>query len=147
MRQFTLTVLLFCLSFGIQAQEPDREKIKTLKIAFLTERLNLTKKEAQEFWPVYNTFEESNNQLRHEAFTKRRNANLESLTESEAKALLNEIAAIEDQRHQLKTKFLKDLREILSAKKILLLKQSEDDFKHQMFEEFKKRRREQHGKP
>ncbi|WMI69929.1 hypothetical protein [Mangrovimonas sp. YM274] len=147
MKQFTLTLLLFCISLGIQAQRPDREKIKTLKIAFLTERLNLTKKEAQEFWPVYNTYEATSNQLRHEAYTKRRNANLENLTEPEAKTLLNEIAAIEDQRHQLKIKFLKDLQEILSAKKILLLKQSEDDFKHQMFEEFKKRRREQRGKP
>ncbi|WP_053990328.1 hypothetical protein [Mangrovimonas sp. TPBH4] len=147
MRQFTLTLLFFCIGLGIQAQEPDREKIKTLKIAFLTERLNLTKKEAQEFWPVYNSFEETNNKLRHEAFTKRRNTNLDNLTEAEAQSLLNEIAAIEDQRQELKAKFIKDLQGILSAKKILLLKKSEDDFKHQMFEEFKKRRREQHGKP
>jgi hypothetical protein len=33
------------------------EQFKSQKIAFITEKLNLTPKEAQAFWPVYNQYE------------------------------------------------------------------------------------------
>src|SRR5436309_956722 len=34
------------------------EKIKTMKIGFLTERLNLSSEEAKTFWPVYNKYQD-----------------------------------------------------------------------------------------
>lgn len=34
------------------------EKIEALKIAFITQQLNLTPEEAQKFWPIYNTYKE-----------------------------------------------------------------------------------------
>ena len=33
------------------------EKIESLKIAFITQKLNLSSDEAQRFWPVYNRYE------------------------------------------------------------------------------------------
>ncbi|MFN9581507.1 MAG: hypothetical protein ACK566_02400, partial [Bacteroidota bacterium] len=46
---------------GVYAQpENDNrdERIESLKIAFITEKLALSSKEAQVFWPVYNEFSE-----------------------------------------------------------------------------------------
>ena len=51
--------MLGCFS-GIKAQDGDKtraEKIEALKIAFITQKLQLTTDEAQKFWPVYNQYE------------------------------------------------------------------------------------------
>ncbi|HWH63238.1 MAG TPA: hypothetical protein VNS50_08190 [Ginsengibacter sp.] len=59
-----LLILLFIISgsFSIlKAQVPDEEtraeKIQSLKIAFITQKLQLTPDEAQKFWPVYNQYD------------------------------------------------------------------------------------------
>lgn len=38
-------------------EKPDEEKLRSLKVAFLTQKLNLNTSEAEKFWPVYNEFE------------------------------------------------------------------------------------------
>ena len=56
---FLLFIMLGCFS-GIKAQNGDEtraEKIESLKIAFITQKLQLTTDEAQKFWPVYNQYE------------------------------------------------------------------------------------------
>lgn len=59
-----LLILLFIIpgSFSIlKAQVPNEEtrveKIQSLKIAFITQKLQLTPDEAQKFWPVYNQYD------------------------------------------------------------------------------------------
>src|SRR5882724_9532872 len=44
---------------------PERlEKLQSMKIAFFTERLNLTPEEAKSFWPVYNAFQDELEKMR-----------------------------------------------------------------------------------
>ena len=50
--------LLFSTTLMFGQRRPDKEKIKSLKIAYITERLNLKSSEAQAFWPIYNAHEE-----------------------------------------------------------------------------------------
>jgi len=38
----------------LRMQEGRREKIELYKVQFITEKLNLSKSEAEDFWPVYN---------------------------------------------------------------------------------------------
>lgn len=50
-------ILLNCFSM-VKAQDGDNsEKIQSLKIAFITQKLQLTPDEAQKFWPVYYQYE------------------------------------------------------------------------------------------
>lgn len=55
-----IIALIFSFSF-VHAQDdgkgPKGEKIQALKIAFITQKLDLTVDEAQKFWPVYNRYE------------------------------------------------------------------------------------------
>lgn len=141
-------MLLCLLTFTAFAQHDEkRQRVKALKIAFITERLELTEGEAQKFWPIYNTFEDENNKLRREAHNKRNAENIDALTESEAKAMLNDIVSIENKRHKLREQFMKDLLTAIPAKKVILLKHTEDAFNKRMFEEWKKRRQERKEKP
>ena len=62
MKRFLLIMIISFTSFAsLQAQEYNREKrtekIQSLKIAFITQKLDLTADEAQRFWPVYNRYE------------------------------------------------------------------------------------------
>lgn len=148
MKKLILLSLLCFLTFTAFAQHDERrERVKALKIAFITERLGLTEREAQKFWPIYNAFEDENNNLRKEAYDKRKAENVDALTEAEAKIILNEIVSIENKRHKLREKFMKDLLTAIPAKKVILLKSTEDAFNKRMFEEWKKRRQERKEKP
>jgi len=144
---FTLS-LLFFLTFNAFSQRKEREeRIKTLKIAFITERLAFTESEAQKFWPIYNAFEDKNNELRIQSYNHRKVENIETMTELEAKALVDDMILLENKKFKLREKFMKDLLTAISAKKVILLKATEDAFNKRMFEEFKKRRHEKKEKP
>ncbi|WP_066224866.1 Spy/CpxP family protein refolding chaperone [Formosa haliotis] len=133
-------IILLLTLFSLQAFSQNKgEKIKTLKIAFITEKLNLTKAEAQKFWPVYNAYETENNTLRNAMREQRKATDINNLSETEAKTKLKTMLANNDEKHRLFNEYIKDLQGILPAKKIILLKKSEDEFKNKMFEEYKKR--------
>ncbi|MGG5487208.1 sensor of ECF-type sigma factor [Gaetbulibacter sp. PBL-D1] len=141
-------ICLFATAFS-QSHEEKKERINALKIAFITEHLNLTESEAQKFWPIYNAYEEKDDQLKKTSANTRKRISLEfdSLSNKEAESLLNDVIENANTRHKLHVNYINSLREVFSAKKIILLKQIEDDFKRKMFEEFKKRRQERKNKP
>ena len=65
-----LLIILFLLPANIllaQEKNEDREaqhkRIKALKVAFITQELELTDKLAQEFWPIYNEYERKKRKL------------------------------------------------------------------------------------
>lgn len=142
---YTILLTLF-VTASVFAQRPDREKINALKIAHLTEQLNLTKTEAQKFWPIYNANEEAKQKLREKSSLLRNGKTTEELSESEAKSLLLSMVSIEKEKAELQSQFLDDLLEVLSAKKIVALVQAEKSFRHKMLQEFKSRHSERKNK-
>lgn len=137
----TLTIALFFLmAFNGFSQDKNHiEHIKSLKVAFITERLNLSQSEAQKFWPIFNGFEEKRRNLIINEKEKLKQID-NDLTDAEAKKLLNDLLKIEEKNNKLKNDYYKDLLTVVSAKKVLLLQKSEEDFKRQIFAEFKKRK-------
>lgn len=140
MKKLILLSLLLFGSMAAQAQDRDehREKIKALKTAHITEGLKLTPKEAQQFWPIYNDFEEK----RRELYRRERAdiENLDCMTENEATSKLNEYVEIEREDFLLKKKYYNDLRQVFSAKKIMQLKQLEEEFYRNLMREYRSRR-------
>ncbi|QHI38889.1 hypothetical protein IMCC3317_42890 [Kordia antarctica] len=142
-----LYTTLFFLCFGLFAGmaqngnfgKKNKEKIKVLKIAFFTENLDLTEKEAQQFWPVYNTYDDKNHELRVKGMNKikRDVNNFESMTEAEAIIILNRIEALEMQVYENNRALMKKLRGILPAKKIIRLKKAERDFNRKLMKQFR----------
>ncbi|MFV9550318.1 sensor of ECF-type sigma factor [Algibacter sp. PT7-4] len=140
-----LPIILLLISFNLTAQHKNREQIKSLKVSFLTEKLDLTAKEAQEFWPVYNAYEKAYYSIRHNEIKNIRKeikSNLDNLNNEKAKELLQKLNNAETNMHELRIRFSKNLLKILSPKKIILFKVAEEDFKRKMFDEYKKRKKE-----
>lgn len=138
-------ILLIALTTmnGFGQDKERRERIKTLKIAFITERLSLTESEAEKFWPVYNKFDDAYDKLRHEMLSSRKDIDVDGLSENQAKTIIESYIDKENKKAQLKENFMKDLMKILSAKKIVQLQSAEDAFNKKMFEEYRKRHNKQ----
>ncbi|NER12014.1 hypothetical protein GWK08_01045 [Leptobacterium flavescens] len=123
------------------------EKIKSLKVAYITEKLSLTADEAEKFWPIYNSFEKNMHRLKREDLGKVRNRfkeqNFADISDKEAKEVLDEINNIERQMFELKQSLNNDLLRVISPKKVILLKKVEEDFNRDLLRKFRERRKQQ----
>ncbi|WP_456442049.1 hypothetical protein [Psychroserpens sp.] len=141
MKKIVITLLFVALTLSSFAQKKERkDRIKALKVALITEKLELSEAEAQRFWPIYNAYEKEAEMLRINARQKRRDLDINTITESEAKSALNDFLAFENEEQLLKSDLVKSLLTAIPAKKIILLKFVEEQFKRKMIEELKKRR-------
>lgn len=138
-----ITVLFLMFSITFYSQESKKEKIKALKIAYITKDLNLSSSEAEKFWPVYNTFDEKQFNIRMVKMRKIRNElkskPIDDFSDAEATALLNQIDVLEEESYQIKKKLVTDLQKIISPVKILKLKQAEDNFNKSLLKQYRKR--------
>lgn len=137
-------LLVTSLSFS-QGFKEKREKVKALKVAYITEQLELTTDEAQKFWPIYNAFDENQSELRHEKMRaildRFKPRNVEKLSEKDASNSLAQMEKIEEDLFNLKKKFIKDLQGVISAKKIIKLKKAEEDFNRELLKQMREKRR------
>ncbi len=140
MKVYIITLLLLVSLSGHSQDNERKERIKALKVAYLTEQLQLSKTEAQQFWPVYNAFDKQEHDFRKENYSKRKETDVETLSEQEAKKMIDDMLSNEKKKHELRENFIKELQTILSSKKIIKLKIAEDEFNKKMFEEYKKRK-------
>lgn len=142
MKTYLLTFSFLFISLSIFSQRDDKyEKIKSLKIAYITEQLNLTPDEAKAFWPIYNNYTEKLKDLHHNELGKcRRKAteDQENLTEKESLELLKKETEINEQICTIKKNMDRDLLKVISAKKILLLKNAEKEFYNKLMKQYKK---------
>lgn len=142
-----LPILFLFTTFSFFAQgenmKEKKEKIKALKVAFLTTELDLTAREAQKFWPVYNSYDDDQFEIRHQkmkAYINQMNdAALDKISERDALNLLNKIEDTDQELYLLRKKFSKDLQEILPAVKILKLKKAEEDFNRKLLHQYRDR--------
>jgi hypothetical protein len=138
--------LTFFISINSYSQEHGgKDRFKTLKIGFITETLDLTTKEAESFWPIYNKYQDQIHLLRLSEKSKllkniKERGGLESLSDIEAETLLNNVLDINKQIHENEQNMFSDLKGVLSAKKLLKLYRAEKDFNRKILEQYKKRR-------
>ena len=139
MKKAFLIVFVILCSWSTYSQNSEkREKIKALKVAFITERLAMTQAEAQKFWPIYNAYETKKDEQRRLGYEKRKQIS-EDMTETQAKAMLKDFISFERERENLRADFVESLLKVMPAKKIIQLKLAEDEFNRKMLHEYKKR--------
>ena len=140
-----IPILLFFVSFSFYAQgekmKEKKEQIKALKVAFLTTELDLTSKEAEKFWPLHNTFDEKQFELRHQkmrVFMRRINdETLDKMTEKEASVFLSQMENAEEELFLLRKKFNTSLKEVLPSIKIIKLRKSEEAFNRKLLQQYR----------
>jgi hypothetical protein len=121
-----------------------KEQIKSMKIAFITNELSLTPDEAAKFWPIFNAFEEKQNDIRREKMRShldRNNENsIDNLSEKDAANLLSQMENTEEELFLLRKKFTTNLKGVISSVKILKLKKAEEDFNRKLLQQYRDKR-------
>ena len=126
---------IFCQTEG----EEKMEKFQAQKIAFITNKLKLTAKEAQIFWPVYNDYDirkQLINQNRLKVIVRIQKEGVE-ISEKESTDLADQYILLQKQEAQLAEEFNTKFKTVLPALKVLKLYQAELQFKRELLKQLK----------
>jgi Spy/CpxP family protein refolding chaperone len=135
-----LTIVLSTLSQNAFAQQPDNDppsrgkrgdKVEALRIAFITEKLNLTPAEAQQFWPVFN---EHHAKMREIRAPLKDAKNVDSMTDAEVEKMIANYFDIEQRTLNIQKEYYIQLKKVLSVRKVAKLHKAERDFKNRLIE-------------
>jgi hypothetical protein len=139
----TLIFLFVCtISFG-QNFEKRAERVKALRVAFISNKLDLTSQEAEKFWPIFNKFSDSQMDLhkqKRKLMLKLKPENTVGMSDTATLKLLNESEDIDADMENKKRQFVKDLQGVIPPQKILLLKKAEEEFKSTLLKKMNDRR-------
>lgn len=138
-----MLVIGLILSTGLFAQERGKERIKAYRTAYITQELDLSSKEAEKFWPVYNEYDNKIFNLKVVKMRKERSrikelGGPEMLSDEEAAKTLNTMLATEKEITKTREAMYKALSKIMTPSKQLILYHAEMSFNKRLLSEFKK---------
>jgi hypothetical protein len=141
---FILAALIILLTAGVSAQNPNRERLESYKIAFFTQRLNLTPTEAEKFWPLYNQYQEKKIKIQQERMllNKKFNQETTTLSDEEMTVMGDKIVELEILEAELSMTFHKHIKAVLPPAKVLRFYQAENQYKMQLLNQLQDRRQE-----
>ena len=132
MKKWIPVLILFFLSANLifaqdESNHPQRrQRLKAQRVAFITERIDLTPNEAEEFWPMFNQFENEKNVIQKKYKNKKR---LVNMTDEELeKHLLNNFTK-DQELLDLKKSYFSKFKDIISIRKIAMLAVAEREFR------------------
>lgn len=141
-------VFLAAFAMAAQAQPGQRgervqEKMEAFKIAFFTEKLQLTPDESKVFWPIYNQFENERDALKDKFDLD--NQKLELMSDKDVEAAILQHIEMEEQLVKLRRDYVRRFMEVLPVRKVAMLQRIDTEFKRALLEEIKKRREARQG--
>lgn len=127
--------------------QSDNERLTAYKIAFFTQRLDLSPAEAEKFWPLYNDYSARRNKLQAERLTMMRYAaqNEANMSEQELSSTADKLARTFSDEANMVVSFNNDLKKVLPPAKVIRLFQIENQYKQQLLRELNQRRQGQQG--
>ena len=134
--KFIVTILVLIISAHISlAQDGSKsekeEQLRAQKIAFFTEKIGLTPDEAQEFWPIYNSYWNKKNSIiadRKKTMTDFM-AKSDQLSEKEMVNYANKYINYEMQLAELLDEYHLKFKKILPIEKVIKIYLADYEFK------------------
>ena len=127
----------------------EKERIEQAKIAFITNKLELTTDQAKEFWPIYDAM-----QAELKEHKKNLKDELKALKEDDAKKddasykkALNNMQDGQIKGIEIKTKYTNQMGELLGYDKVFTLGEAEKEFKKRLMERMKNSKGQKRGGP
>ena len=143
----SLIVLTFTLA-SFSQKEKEEDKIEKLRIAFLTEELNLSVEDSQKFWPVYNEYQTIKKQIDSEtkAMMKKMKKS-EKPNDAEVRQSIDEMSDLKLSAVKSEQEYLTQSLEVLGGEKTLKLINSEKEFRRRVLKRLRESRREGDKRP
>lgn len=144
MKNLTVIALLFIFPFLAMAQRPDnkkREEIESYKIAYLTQKLELSPEEAKIFWPIYNDYQKEQAELRKERGQKmisfKKMPEIDEMPDSEVQALIVNDFDFKQKDLNLDKKYYAKLKSSLPIKVIGKYYRAQETFKRELLSRYR----------
>ena len=138
--RLALLILLIIPAFQSMRQdrpgEQMKDRVKAQRAAFITQQLNLTEAEAQNFWPIYNSYQAEMQQVRSAMDIKPEG----DLTDKEAEDLMNKVLDAKAKELEVQRKYIQKFKSAIPPRKIARLFRSEREFKEKVMTNIRERR-------
>lgn len=139
-------LLLTSISLSAQKKSGDnpeqnkKERIKSMKVAYISDRLKLSSTEAEKFWPLYNEFQDKRDAFQKENRKKMsvlKETKVENLTEEQAEEIIKSELQHEQNQLELKKEYYPKFKNVIGNKKVVGLYRAEKDFNRLLLEKLK----------
>jgi Skp family chaperone for outer membrane proteins len=144
MKNLLILLMMLSVSSQLVAQKgkgrPASEKIQAVKIAVFTEELQLTSKEAEKFWPLYNEYEDKVKKIDKE--TREISKDLETKSDSEIEAGIEKRFQLKEQRIDLEREYHEQFKKLLPIQKVAKISMAQRKFKKRLVGEMRRQRQD-----
>lgn len=143
MKNLFIVLLTLGVCGQMFAQRPPKhakEKIQAVKIAVFTEELELTPKEAEKFWPLFNEYEGKLRTIDREI--RKMSAELETKSDKEIEAVMEKRFKLQEEKINLEREYYEKFKKVISLQKIAKIPVAQRKFKKRLVSEMKRHRQE-----
>jgi len=143
MKKIIIFIILLTNYFLVKAQCDENckriEQIKSQKIAFITDKLQLTVEESQQFWPIYNEKVKKLDDIdkQQKAIIRNYKKNSETLTNKELETMSDKLMDLEASSTKIESDYYQKYKTVLPINKIFKLYDVERQFKHELLKQLK----------
>lgn len=114
-----------------------RAKIEALKVAIFTQELELTTKEAEQFWPVYNNYEKEMRTI--DKSIRNICKDLSEKSDDEIAANMERRFTLQEEKIKLERKYYETFKTIIPVQKIAKIPSVQHQFKKRLMQEMRKK--------
>ena len=135
-----VTIAMIFFASWSHAQQDRKEfnkKLNSMRIAFITQELDLSTDEAKVFWPIYDAYTAERRTLRKE----KRSTTPKGMTAEEAEASIEGSFENDAKEIELKKKYYGQLKEVIPVEKVAKLSGAELEFRKKILQAAKERRK------
>lgn len=149
MRLIKIIIIACLLSsgwlFGQRNIDLNNPKIEQLKIGFLTERMELTTKEAQQFWPLYNEYNQQMRLIKGKTRLKMEEIKLSvgSAPDKELENLADELISYKLKEGKVFENYYPKFKSILPIEKVLRFYWAEEEFPRWVLKQIRQNQQDQ----
>jgi hypothetical protein len=142
MKHIWIASLLVLFPFLLKAQDNRgrSQEIESYKVAFLTQKMDLTPEEAKVFWPIYNDFQKEQNALRKErmqhVISMRKIDEIENLSDAQVQSLINNELNYKQQNLNVEKKYYTKLKTSLPIKVVGKYYRAQEAFKKELLSRY-----------
>ena len=130
-----LLIVPFIMHAQVRGQQPLRERVEAQRVAFLTQRMDLSPEESAAFWPLYNEYRREQEKLRKQIETNKEA--VMQMTDDEVNQLLNQIIDNEYLQIDMRKKDIEKFKMAIPPRKILMIAPLEKAFNREILKKIR----------
>ena len=147
---FLLLTLLFTAAFGQRGQGgPQRreamERIHAAKMAYITDRLNLSSEQSASFIPLYKEYEDEMRYTRKSFMQKYKGMDIDAADDATAMQYVDDNLDFQQKAIEIKRKYNDKFLKVISPQQITELHTAEREFKQLLMKRLQERRNQRRG--